>query len=447
MALIDVVSWDGTRENNAVNSGSPREQIFAWKFFDRSSRQHSEKDSGNNLSTFTQLMVRESQEAVLFTKGQLLGKFGPGKHTLNTENLPLLRNLFGIPFGGKNPFFAEIWFVNKLVPLTIDWDTSSTNPQFPRSFSMMYQDPDYQVMIPIRAVGRYGLRVADAERFLVKLVGAASEFTASGLTDHFAGAMNAKTKTALLSYMQSQRIGIKSIGAYLEPLSEALKASMLAFWEDYGFVLEGFYITSIEIDDSHPDGQKILNAIARQSAQVIGGYSWQQSKAFEVAENAVSSVADGKGGLLGAMMMTGMMGAAGGAAGLLLQPQQSGVPASGASGQVGSGVASVPRDVFCSNCSKKFSSAAKFCPYCGDPYTPCPRCGADNDKNARRCVSCGTPLVTSASCPACGTLFPPNSTICSKCAYGTGTAAACKQCGSLLGPGDVFCSECGKKVE
>ena len=75
--------------------------------------------------------------------------------------------------------------------------------------------------------------------------------------------MNAKTKTVLLSYMQSQHIGIKSISAYLEPLSQALKASMLAFWEDYGFNLEGFYITSVEIDDSHPDGQKILEAIAR----------------------------------------------------------------------------------------------------------------------------------------------------------------------------------------
>jgi len=82
MPLIDLVEW-----SNATND------IFAWKYT---------QNKNNNLSTFTQLIVRESQEAVLFAKGQLLGKFGPGKHTLNTENLPLLRNLFGIPFGGKN---------------------------------------------------------------------------------------------------------------------------------------------------------------------------------------------------------------------------------------------------------------------------------------------------------------------------------------------------------
>jgi len=423
MAVIDVVSWD-----NPDSAGS--NPVFAWKFTTNRG-----KDSDTNLSTLTQLIVRESQEAVLFSKGQLLGKFGPGKHTLNTENLPVLRKLYGLPFGGKNPFFAEVWFVNKLIPLNIDWDTSS----------MMYHDPDYQAMVPIKAVGRYGLRVQDAERFLIKLVGTAGGFTAVSLTDQFSGALNAKTKTSLLSYMQSQHIGIKSISAYLEPLSLALKASMMAFWEDYGFSLEGFYITSIDVDTSHPDGKLIRDAIGRQSAQLIGGYSWQQSKAFEVADTAVSSMAEGKGGLLGALMMTSVMGS-GGVGGALLQPPQGGIPSSGASGQVGSAVSAPPRDVFCSNCSKKYSNRAKFCPHCGDPYTPCPRCGCDNDKAARRCVECGTALIPAGICPVCQTPFPPGSTTCLKCASTPGGRATCAKCGSPLSASDEFCAECGTKV-
>ena len=120
--------------------------------------------------------------------------------------------------------------MNKVVPLNIDWDTTSVNPVSQQAFSMMYQDPDYGAMVPLRAVGRYGLKVQDAERFLIKLVGAASTSYASQLTEHFRGVMNAKTKTVLLSYMQAQHIGIKSISAYLEPISQALKASMQAFW-------------------------------------------------------------------------------------------------------------------------------------------------------------------------------------------------------------------------
>ena len=74
MAIIDLVSWTprDTRE----------ETIFAYRFPE------------TNLSTWTQLLVQESQEAVLFSKGRLLQKFGPGKHTLDSENIPLLRNLW-----------------------------------------------------------------------------------------------------------------------------------------------------------------------------------------------------------------------------------------------------------------------------------------------------------------------------------------------------------------
>ena len=402
------------------------QQVYAWKFPE------------NNLSTLTQLVVAESQEAILFSKGQLIGKFGPGKHTLNTENLPLLRNLFGLPFGGNNPFTAEVWFVNKLVPLTIDWSTDG----------MLYHDPDYQTMVPMVAAGRYGLRVDDAERFLIKLVGTAPSFGAKELTNHFWGALVAKTKSVILGYMQSQRIGIQSISAYLEPLSDGLRNSMLAFWEDFGFALTGFYITSIEIDGGSEAGRRILDAMARQSAQVIGGFTWQQSQAFEVADKAIASLGQGNGGLLGAVMMTNLMGSGGGMGAGLLQPTpMSGGGQASAAGQAGTGIAVPLRDVFCSNCARKYPNTMKFCPHCGDPYLPCPRCGADNDAKAKRCVSCGTPLATGSVCPVCGTNIPPGGTSCPKCTRPLGALPACSRCGAILDGHPSFCPQCGKKVE
>lgn len=423
MALIDLVRWNPGRDP----SSRPGHQLFAWRFPE------------TNLSTLTQLVVAESQEAVLFSKGQLIGKFGPGKHTLNTENLPLLRSLFGLPFGGKNPFSAEVWFVNKLVPLNIDWSTDG----------MMYHDPDYGTMVPLLAMGRYGLRVDDAERFLIKLVGTASAFGERELTNHFWGALVSKTKSVLLGHMQSQRIGIKSISAYLEPLSECLKASMIAFWEEFGFALTGFYITSIEVDSGSEAGARILDAMSRQSAQVIGGYTWQQSQTFEVADRAIASLQQGNGnGILGAMMMTGMMGGGGLGGGALLQPTpMAGQGMPGASGQVGSGAAMPLRDVFCSNCAKKYQSNMKFCPHCGDPYTPCPRCGTDNDEKARRCVSCGTPLAQGSSCDLCGTPIPPGGSSCPKCTRPLGGVPSCGRCGAIFNGHPAFCPQCGKKAE
>jgi len=391
-AIIDFVKWDT----------NPDEQLFAWKF------------PATNLSTYTQLVVAESQEAILFSKGQVVGKFGPGKHTLNTENLPILRTLFGIPFGGKNPFTAEIWFVNKLIPLNLDWTTDS----------MMYHDPDYQTMVPLLAKGRYGIKIVDAEKFLIKLVGTTTIFTARQLTDNFYGATVSKTKSVILQFIMANRIGIKSISAFLEGLSDNLRQSIAVYWEDYGFQLISFYITTIEVDSNTDAGRAILKAMSQQSAQIIGGYTWQQSQVFGLGDKAVDSIGKGNGqnSLLGAVLATNLMGNMSG--GGLLNPvaynnNQSVNP------NVQSPSVPTTRDVYCSNCAKKFSSNNKFCPHCGDPYTPCPRCGADNDTTAKKCVSCGENLAVAT--PAQTYAMTEGS--CKRCGYKVGNAAFCPNCG------------------
>jgi membrane protease subunit (stomatin/prohibitin family) len=393
MRAIDLVEWrePDPRQKSDPNPNSP--PVFAWRY------------PQTNLSTFTQLIVRESQEAVLFSKGQTMGKFGPGKHTLKTENLPGLRTLFGLPFGGDNPFTAEVWFVNKVLPLNIDWQTDP----------MMHHDPDYQTMLPLVAKGRYGLRVEEAERFLLQLVGTASLFTAENLTSHFQGELVSKTKSAILQFMLAQRIGIKTVNACLVALSDVLRAAMAPFWKEFGFALAGFYITSIEVDGQSPAGSRILDAMSRQSAQVIAGYSYQQDRALEIAGEA----ARGGSGLMAAVMMNSLMG---GSPGLLQGPAG---PLPGTLTPAASGTVPTPqmRMVFCSNCARKFSADMKFCPHCGDPYTPCPRCATDNDSHATRCVSCGTPLSLPA--PA---------------------GEGCSRCGGAMSASQAFCPNCGQRA-
>jgi membrane protease subunit (stomatin/prohibitin family) len=402
MAFIDFVEW-----NDATND------VFAWKFG---------QNKNNNLSTFTQLVVRESQEAILFSKGQILGKFGPGKHTLNTENLPLLRNLFGIPFGGKNPFTAEVWFVNKTAPLTIDWRTDT----------MRFRDPEYGEMVPLAAEGRYGLKVEDAERFLVQLVGTLTEFGSRQLTDHFMGALVSKTKSVVISFMQVNQVGITQISARLDDLSKFITQPLKEFWESYGMLLTGFYITSVDLDTSTEDGKKIAAALSDRSAQNIAGYTWQQKQGFGMANNALSQPS-GDMGILGMAAMTGMIGGGGmGQALMQSAPQMTGpaYPAGGnfpqSGGFPGGGAAPGRREIFCAKCAKKYPATSNFCPFCGNRYNPCPRCGNDNLAGSRRCVSCGSELAPQQ--PAAG--------------FGN----TCPRCGAQVSPGIKFCPSCGNKV-
>ncbi len=424
MAIIDLVQW----------SPQGKSTIFAHKF------------NESNLSTYTQLVVQESQEAVLFSKGQIIGKFGPGKHTLNTENLPVLRHLFGIPFGGKNPFIAEVWFVNKIQPYNIPWDIDR----------MAIHDADYNTQLPLTAKGKYGLRVIDPEKFLIKIVGTRNDFTQDDLTEHFQGEFTTKTKTKILQHIQSNQIGYKSISASLDDISNQVRMSMIPFWDDLGMELTKFYITSIDIDESTPEGRRILDSITQQSTMSITGHTWQQEKMFGVANNAVDGLGEGTGGLIGGLLAINMMGGMGGSTGVgsgMMNPQynqptfgSNRTDMRGTNSELQSGQNQSIRDVYCSNCAKKFPSNHRFCPHCGDKYHPCPKCGTDNDANAKRCVSCGTLLLEEmGNCPHCNSSLIPGSSFCVNCGKQVVMSGQCSRCGTTLQANIKFCPSCGNK--
>jgi len=354
--------------------------------------------------------------------------------------LPILRNLFGIPFGGKNPFTAEVWFVNKLQPYNIDWETDT----------MSIHDADYNTQLPLVSKGRYGLKVKDAEKFLIRIVGTKSEFTQDDLTDQFFGEFSTKTKSTIVRFMQNHRIGFKSISAHLDELSEYLKGTMQAFWDNLGLDLTQFYITSIDIDTSTETGRKVAEAISQQSSMSITGHTWQQEKMFDVANNAVDGLGNGNGGLIGGLMAMNMMGGMGGGNSAGMMNPQFNQPTFGGNNQGEAGQPNQPvqqvREVYCSNCSKKYPSTHRFCPFCGDPYNPCPKCGTDNEKNAKRCVSCGSQLQAEVGlCPHCNAPLAAGSTFCGNCGKQVQTSDSCSRCGTSLPPNVKFCPKCGNK--
>lgn len=425
MAIIDCVSW----------SPQGSEIIFAYKF------------PQDNLSTYTQLIVNESQVALLFSKGQLLGKFGPGKHTLSTENLPILRNLFGLPFGGKNPFTAQVWFVNLVQSFSI--------PYILRNLPV--HDPDYNTYLPLAVEGQYGLKVEDPEKFVIKMVGTRNVYTQADLTEQFEGEFATKGKSAIAQFMLQNKVGFKSISAFLDPLSSSLRMQINEFVEQLGLELTKFYISSIDIDTSTPEGVKIKESLATQGSMSITGHTWQQEQMFGTANNAIGQMGGAfggsGGGLLGGLMamqmMNGMGAGMGGGAAMNPQFQQPtfGPGDAGQGGAAaGGGVAGV-KMVYCSNCAKKFPSSMEFCPNCGNKYNPCPNCGSDNPKEAKRCVSCGTPLAGAPDkCPHCRTEIPAGCAFCPGCGQPVISADnVCSQCGSQIPPTARFCPKCGKK--
>ena len=97
------------------------------------------KFPSKELSTWTQLVVNDSQEAWLVHEGNYEGPFEAGRHVLSTENLPGISAALGLPFGQSTPFTCEVWFVSKTEVLDLKWGTIEP---------MQLMDPVYGISCP-----------------------------------------------------------------------------------------------------------------------------------------------------------------------------------------------------------------------------------------------------------------------------------------------------------
>src|SRR6202158_2477041 len=129
---------------------------------------------GGDMKRGAQLIVRENQAAVFFRDGQGLDVFGPGRHTLSTQNLPILTRLLSLPWGFTSPFRAEVYFVNLKGFTNMRWGTRD-----PVAFK------DTQLgLIRLRAFGNFTMRVTQPLLFVNSLVGTQGSYTTDQIEEY-----------------------------------------------------------------------------------------------------------------------------------------------------------------------------------------------------------------------------------------------------------------------
>jgi membrane protease subunit (stomatin/prohibitin family) len=298
----------------------------------------------------------------------------------------LLNKIVNLPFGGRSPFAAEVWYVNRVMSLDVKWGTKDP---------LQVIDPKFAVAVPVRSFGQLGVQIADSRKFLVKLVGTLDLFDKNRLKEYFRSILLTYVKDLIAKYLVLRQTSILEIGANLLDISNYLKEQIGPIFDEYGIRVAQFAVESINVPEDDPIYQKLRTALVERAEMQIKGYTYQQQRTFDTLEAAARNEGAGSG-MLGAGMGLGMgLGVGPAIGGAFAQMGAALNPAAGPQSpgpQVAGSPAAASRSK-CDKCGADLPAGARFCPSCGDKYHGCPDCGADNPENARFCSSCGKALA------------------------------------------------------
>lgn len=385
-----------------------------------------------DFNSLTQLIVHESQEAIFMMNGQALDLFGAGRYTLETQNIPKLGKILNRTTGDQTPFHCEVYFVNKTEQMAIKWGTDS---------KVQFIEPTYGFPISIGASGEMSLRVEESRKLLIKLVGTENDLSQAKLVHYFRAFLMTKVKSYLAQTIKAQKINIFEIDEKLQEISLKLNEMLRPDFEEYGVMLERFFVTTVVKPDGEAQYEKFKSLHFRQYADIAEaklkqqtdiiyaqteaqkvvidsqaqatkraqeGYTYQQERSFDVAHDVARNEASGQFANMGVGlgMMAGVGGTMAGVVGGAMNDAFSGTP--------------TIEQKKCAKCGASLPANAKFCLECGEKVLA-------NEMIV--CSQCGKTVVKGKFCPECGFKFI---TVCPKCGADT--------------KGGKFCLECGEKL-
>ena len=411
--IVDILKYEG--DNNSI----------IWK--------HPCED----FNSLTQLIVHESQEAVFIMNGQILDIFGAGRYTLETQNIPLIGKILKRTTGDQTPFHCEVYFVNKTEQLAMKWGTDSR---------IQFVEPTYGFPLSIGASGELSIRVENAKKLLLRIVGTEAMLNRSRLGEFFRAFLITKVKSYIAQIIKTKKINIFEIDAQLQHFSEELHTLLQSDFLDYGVMLEKFLVMNI----SKPDGESqyenfkalhfrqyadvaeaklrqqtdliyaqteaqkvIIDSQAQATKRAQEGYTYQQERGFDVATEVAKNEATGQFTNLGIGLGT-MAGVGGAIAGTVGDAMNNALTPA----------LPLQQPSTCTKCGTPLSANAKFCPECGEKVAPAILA------DMIVCPACGKNVTKGNFCPTCGHKF----------------VTVCPKCGKDIVADAKFCLECGEKV-
>ena len=183
-------------------------EIIEWNDDSRDTLSFRFPDDDKEIKRGAQLIVRESQIVQFVYLGEFGDTFGPGKHTLTTDNIPILSTLKAWKYGFESPFKADVYFVNTRLFTGNKWGTS--NP-------VMMRDDDFGI-VRVRAFGTYDFQIVEPRLFLKEVAGTDQHFR----LDEFADTMRSRIVSVFSEALATAKVPVLDVASRYSELGEAL---------------------------------------------------------------------------------------------------------------------------------------------------------------------------------------------------------------------------------
>ena len=248
-----------------------------------------------NIRMLTQLTVQADEVAIFVKDGQVIGKLGPGRHNLDTNNVPFLSALLE-KFTGGNLFVAEVYFVTTREFPQIKFGGPIGDVRDPETGlgigTMVYGDFSMQVTNPEQLlVGMVGMRRADNEEFVGWFKNQVLKVTRDRIAE-----LIVKKKWPLLDVTS---------GAYTEEIETEVIAGLAPHVSSYGVSIIRFGNFTVSIK---PEDEATLKKLSKDVAysRLAGGF--QQYAQGQAMLGAAEGMAKGGGEGSGSGNAMGGMG-------------------------------------------------------------------------------------------------------------------------------------------
>jgi len=274
-------------------------EIIEWTDDSRDTLSYRFPDDDKEIKNGAQLIVRESQAVQFVYLGQYGDLFGPGKHSLTTDNIPVLSRLKGWKYGFASPFKADVYYLTTRLFTGNKWGTS--NP-------IMMRDQDFGI-VRVRAFGTYDFRIVDPPRFLKDVAGTDNHFR----LDEFADVMRSRIVSIFSDAIASSKIPVLDVATRYSELGDALLPLINPTLEEkYGLEMASFVLENVSVP---PEVEAAIDK--RSSMAAVGNLNdyvkFQMAQGFEKGGPGVGGV--GAEMAVGMAMASQMMNQPGGIAG------------------------------------------------------------------------------------------------------------------------------------